>query len=567
MGLGTGDYLTAPTGNPQSPIPAAVLLLLLTLATLRAVLPAPAGLILGWRGDNVQYVYAAGAIAEAVAAGRSPFVDPRLNPLDGLQLMATDVPYLALLAVVPVTLAGGAVLGYNTAIALCFFLSGLFAYLWAARATGSRAGGLVAGVVFLLTPYRAIHAYGHLQLVATFGLPLFFWALDALIAATSRPGRAALLLAGATFLVGSGSQYYLVIVGITGGAYTLLRVAPRPVVLLRRGPLAAGAVLAGGALSALPSLAVARDGLFTPYEFAVTRPWSAEPASFLLPPPVHPFWGELVVQAWPNPLWVERSIYLGLVPLALAALALLWRDRPVRPLLLAWAGTAAVAFVFALGTDLHWRGRPLAPESPTWLPAYYLGQLPGAGLMRVWARFGVIVTLFAALLAGAGAVGLARRVRRPHLAVGAVLLLILIDLAPGNLRVTWLAPRPADTWLATRADDAPVAALPVFDDLTNYAAAFGSLSHRRPMPAYMHPAHPPAAYKAFAAEAATFPAPASLDALRARGVRYLLLEQSRFDGVRAPPWADVAAALAAQGVPLVADVDGVAIVDLGSESR
>jgi hypothetical protein len=543
---------------------AAALLLALTLVTLRALLPAPVQLILGAPGDNIQYVYAAGWMARAPLVGGSPFFDPGRNYPDGLQLMATDVPYVALLAVAPVTWLGGAVLGYNAVIALSFFCSGLFTYLWARRAAGSYAGGLIAGAAFVLTPYRSLHAYGHLQLVATFGLPLFFWALDDLMAGRPRPARLALLLAGATFLVGSGSQYYLVIAALTGAAYVLLRTGPTPAALLRRGPLAALAVLAGGGLSALPYLTAARAGLFAPYTIDSTRPWSAEPASFLLPPPIHPLWGEAMLRLWPDPLVIERSIYLGLVPLALAALALRWRDQPARARLAAWAGTAAVALLFALGTDLHWRGLPLRQEEPLWLPAYYLGRLPGAELMRVWSRFGVVAALFVALLAGAGVASLVRRVRRPGLAAGAALLLLMIDLAPGNLRVSVLAPRAADGWLAEQ-PVAPAAALPAFDDRTNYLALFGSLTHNQPMPAYMHAAHPPAAYTAFAASVADFPSAGSLAALRALGVRYLILEQARFAAPQAPAWPEVMSALAERGLPVVQALDGVVIVDLEAE--
>jgi hypothetical protein len=115
-----------------------------TVVMMYPVLESPTSLLLGWAGDNVAYVYAAGWIAEALRTGASPFVDPRINPPEGLALTATDVPYLGYMVVAPLTWIFGPVFGYNAHLALAHFLSGLCAYLWVHRLTGSRTGGLVA---------------------------------------------------------------------------------------------------------------------------------------------------------------------------------------------------------------------------------------------------------------------------------------------------------------------------------------------------------------------------------------------------------------------------------------
>ncbi|HMQ35193.1 MAG TPA: hypothetical protein PKD53_31025, partial [Chloroflexaceae bacterium] len=249
----TAEPLPRPAA-PARPRPAAWLrrdaaplatLVILALLAIAPVLPAPRSTIPGWAGDSVQYVYTVGWMARAPLLGQSPFLDPRLNYPGALQLMATDVPYVANLAVAPATWALGPVFGYNLVIFLSLLLSGYFTYLWALRVAGSRAGALAAGAIFLLSPFRLAHAVGHLQLVATVGLPLFFWALDDALTRDGRRWLQALALAGATFLVGGSSQYYLIICLVLGAGYALMVTLPDLGALARRGWATILAVLAG----------------------------------------------------------------------------------------------------------------------------------------------------------------------------------------------------------------------------------------------------------------------------------------------------------------------------------
>jgi hypothetical protein len=540
-----------------------LLMLALALVALRPVLPTPASSIPGWFGDNVQHLYGVGRMAEALRLGESPFTDPQLNYPGRLELMSTELAYLSSLALAPVTWAAGPILSYNLIMLLSLLLSGYFTYLWALRATGSVAGATVAGVVFLLAPYRLAHAAGHLQLVATFGLPLFFWALDDALTRDGRRWLQALALAGAAFLVGSASQYYVIICLVVGAGYALMLTLPDLRVLLRRGWLAVAAVLAGALVSALPYLTIAGRGAFERYTITDTRIWSADPLNFLLPHQDHPLWGAFFKARWPEPFWVEKTLYVGLVALALAAVAVAATRGARRRRVLTWAGACALATLFALGTDLHFNGKPLSETSPLWLPAYYLGQLPFVDLMRVWARFGVLTGLFVALLAGAGAaLVLAWSGPRRAPALALLIALLVVDLAPMRLEVTRVGERPVDRWLAEQPADTIAGPLPVNNNPVNYGALFYSLYHGRVLPAYMHPVHQPPDYARYLAAGGPFPAPGSAEALRAMGIDYLLLEKQYYDGKWVPVWPEVEASLAAQGLPIVADLDGVAVVDL-----
>ncbi|MDW8147695.1 MAG: hypothetical protein RMJ48_15565 [Roseiflexaceae bacterium] len=526
------------------------------LAMMHPVLAAPSSRIIGWPGDNVQYVYAAGWIAEALRTGASPFVDPRINAPDGLALTATDVPYVGYIVVAPLTWLFGPVFGYNAQLALAHFLSGLCAYLWIRRLTNSRFGGLTAGLAFMLAPFRLAHSYGHPQIVSTYPLPLFFWALDASL--RPQPDRKALAgLAGATFLLGAASQYYLVIGLICGVVYALLTLATRCVCLWSRVWLAVPAVLIGALLAAAPYLLTARDGIYTPYGLESIRMWSASPVNFVAPFHLHPLWGAFIARLRPETLWVEKTLYVGIVPGMLALVALRrWDRRWV------WTGTALVAAILALGTDLHTGNVPLHPDTPIWLPAYYLHQLPGVNLMRVWARFGVVTILFVALLAGVGAARLVHRNNasgrngavagsgkpmKSHTVVVAVgiIALVVLDLMPGRINeFTVLTPRPIDRWLAQQSGDFAVGFVPVIDATTNYYILFGTLTHGKRTFAFMHQAHIPPVFQDFNERSRGFPDSASARRLRELGIRYLILEKPIFDGTRAFHWSVVEQRLA-----------------------
>jgi hypothetical protein len=535
--------------------------MLLALVVIHPVVQDPRAQIIGWPGDNMQHVYITGWMGQALLQAQSPFVDPRLNYPDDLVITSTDVPFLSTILAAPATWLFGPVLSYNMIIWGCLWLSGYTAYLWFLYIAGSRAGAIIAGMVFLLTPYRIAQSYGHLNLIATYPLPLFFWALDTALQAARPHGRHLLLLAAATFLVGSNSQYYLMICLLTGCAYALMMLWPRYGYLLRYGWLFIVSVGAGALIGALPYLLYFNDRAYTSYNILGTRIWSVDPINFLLPFQLHPLWGEFFEQIYLEPLWIEKTLYLGMVALVLAVVALAWRGKHERRRWV-WLGTALVGFVFALGTDLHMYNQPIQPDDPFWLPAYYIGQLPFFSLMRVWARFGIITILFVALLAGLGITYLVQHFPRWRWQVATALCaLLLVDMLPGTVETSRLASRPVDQWLATQSGDFAVAHLPANNPVINYRAMFGSLFHARHLPSYNHPHHMPPAYRDFAQRAEAFPAPHSITALRQMGLRYLLLERDFFDGQFAPLWADVERQIQQSSeVEIVAELDDVVVV-------
>lgn len=543
--------------------------LALALVAVAPLLPAPRTTVLGELGDNVHYAYIAGWTAQALLLGQSPFVDPRLNYPDDLALAANDSPYLSFLFVAPATLVLGPVFGYNLVIVLSHLLSGYCTYLWARSLTGHRCAALFAGTAFMLAPFRIFKSLGHVNMLSTQMLPLFFWALDASVRKREPGERQRWLLGLATFLLAGSSLYLLVICLVCGALYGLVALLPDWRALVLRGWRSALAVLIGALLGALPAISVLGGGGFAPFPVGRTRLWSADPLNFLLPSSLHLLWGDIVSALRPEPYAGEKTLYLGLVTLAMAVVGAvaLYRQPQERRRLVVWVLTALAAALFALGTDLWINNQPVSRDQPFWLPAYYLAQLPGGGIMRVWSRFGIVTILFVALLAAYGVRFLVQRgrTRGGQLAVSGLLLaVLLIDLLPGWLPVAVLQPRAIDRWLAQQPGDFAVAFLPVDKPLVNETAIFGSLFHGKQMPAYIHAAHQPRAYKDFAAFAGNFPSAASIQYLRWRGLKYLILEQRQYNGWRAPPWSELERRLAQfPELERVTELDGFLVIALG----
>lgn len=417
-------------------------------------------------GDNVQFVYIVGWMSQALYMGESPFVDPRLNYPADLELAVTDIPYLAILLTAPVGWLTGPIFHYNLLIWLFTWLSSYVVYLWLLSVTRSQMGAVVGGLAFLLTPYRVIHIYGHLPYVATWSMPLFFWGLDtALRHPQLRWTWRIALMVLVTFLLGSSSQYYLVMCLVLGALYALLTLLP----MLRqfwetvdRGVAVAVGTITGALVASLPYLSVLRgSATLSAYDVEMTRRWSLDPINFILPYKDHLLWGAWIDQLRPEPLWGEKTLYVSIVALVLAGLAFAWRDYPHRWQRTVWLLVASAAAVLALGTDLHLNNAPVQADDPFWLPAYYLAQLPFVNMMRVWTRFGVITILFVALLAGVGAAWLIRQFPRWQGVVATLLCaLILLDLVPSGVDAKLLAPHPIDRWLAEQPGDFAVGFMP-----------------------------------------------------------------------------------------------------------
>lgn len=408
-------------------------------------------------------------------------------------------------------LSGNATLTYNITVLLVVFLAALCGFLAVRAWTGRPSAGFLAGLCFALAPpVFADWVRLHWSAVALFPL------IAALAWHAARRPRALLLTALSllTALQTAAGVYV---------AFTLLLwlAALTPALLLEarlrgRSGLAVVAALVAGLLLAsplaLPYLRVRRLGGFPDLASAleILRFTSAQPAALLAAIPRD--------LSWPVT--------------ALAALALLGRKRPSRPLRLAIAGAGLSGFVLACGTSL---------------PGLYRAAMeivPGFSTIRGPERFFVLTILAGALLGGIGASDLLSQLRsrglllRQHgerllAAMAIVLALWRAPAEPLRLsEVSRTGVSDAHRWLAANGDGGVLLELPVYRSpletgplRVTGSAMVGSTLHWLPI-VNGYSGHPPPSAGLLQAIAARLPDPdAFTDLCHLVRLRWILLHR------------------------------------------
>jgi hypothetical protein len=350
---------------------------------------------------------------------------PYLQPL-------TDLPGRFLARLI------GAVAAYNLVVLVTFPLAAAAAYLLGRHVLGSHLGALAAALVYAFLPFHVMQAGGHPHAAQTQWIPLYVLALWRFV---DRPGAGrAMFVLGAAAAAGLADFYSgFIIAVLTPVAAVVYALSPNSLHIHTRWKklaltLAAFIVVITigyiAVRSALPivisdpgSIAMKRSDLFV---------WSAKWWSYLIPPADHPLVGTRVLEFWnARGQGVDRlehqQLSLGLSLMALALIPL-WRfgrgerdDVAVRlaPALALLAGTALVCSLSperTIGSISFVRPSALLYE---WAPMF-----------RAYARFGVIVGLMTALLAGGGVAWLWSRGGTKRLAAALLLGVAALEYAP-----------------------------------------------------------------------------------------------------------------------------------------
>lgn len=462
------------------------------------------GLILGDYDAFVYFYPLRQYAADALRQGRFPLWNPDLflgAPFFANVQTAVLYPLNLLFVWLPTPFA------YSASVVLHLLLAGVAIYLFASRSLGvSLLPGLLAAITFVFSGFMTGQT-GHInQLTVAAWMPLLLVTFDEAVRRRSLAlGIATGLVGTLQLLAGHTQEWYFSTVSL--GLLALWRVAsplPRPPrrfapvsggeapqetqilspaqgdtedlapsdgeasrpaeklrplrddtprvekappkmvgrLAARLWPLAllaaAGLVEIGTtAVQVLPSLELSGESIRgggMPY-------WEA--ASFSLPPTTALY---SVLPTYPNQLFSEYVGYLGVVPLVLAALAVIgWSVRPAAAFM---AGLAGLGLFMALG-----KYNPLYPQLFHWVP--------GLELFRVPARWLLVYTFGVSGLAGLGAqlvldLGVwVPRVRRPRLGERVVAILkflagaLTLGAALGLLALFyWLAsPRPTQDQL------------------------------------------------------------------------------------------------------------------------
>lgn len=374
--------------------------------------------------------------------------------------------------------ATGPVLAYDLLVVLCLAFSGTALYRLARRGGASPAGAAAGGIVFAFSPLLTARvAAGHLNLLP---LGLIAVALEGLSAAFgSRGARRSFGVAASALALAAvlHCDYYLALLAVLAVAVFGLAEVARPFHAGTRG--AASVVLAAtAALSILlsaPLLARLRAEVRA-YPAAGHDPsrLAVDAAALVVPGPAT-FTSRLVrgLAGPPTPTEVESFAFLGLVPLAALAWALV-RERSA--LLCRSAVAGGIALVLSLGPTLVVAGRA------TGLPMPYAGLqvlVPALRLGGGANRFLLLFLLPLGLGVAAATTRLLQRKRPWRLGVVAGAgLLLFVELAPADPGTASFPRLPSDPAMAAVARDPAVGT--VLDVDPGIPGLYRQLRHGRP---------------------------------------------------------------------------------------
>lgn len=429
--------------------------------------------------DAAQGVWNLWWTRSALLAGENPFVTRMLFHPATLNLLYQTLSLPNALLALPVSLLAGPVAAFNTVVLLSFGLGGYWAYRLARAFTLDRFAALVAGFVFVFTPYHVQRVWsGPLELIATHWLALY-----ALLLAHALARRALASVAGAALalvVATLASQYY----GLYAAVYTAFYVtlaallAPRGA---RRSTFLSGAGIGALWAALLLPLVIWAGGLGA----AVLEDWyvrqvyhSVALVDLVAPNVRHPLWGG-AAEAWlsqRHPFGPEGGAGLGLGVALLIGVAL-WRHwGRAWP----WALLALLLLLLAMGPQL----RLTAAESA--VPGPFL-LLDLFGPFRNSSRPAIFVALMLIPVAVLVALGIAA-LRAPATERGgmgavpwapilAALVVIESLVAPWPLMRLRAAPES----LALNADPTPGAVLDLPPRLNDSVGLLNQICHGRPI--------------------------------------------------------------------------------------
>jgi hypothetical protein len=352
------------------------------------------------------------------------------------------------------------VAGYNWLVLLSFPLSAAAAYLLARYLTLSPWGATVAALAYAFSPFHVAHAAYHPHIAQTQWMPLYLLALWHCLDHASPAAVGA--LAAATVAVALSNYYGALIAAvltpIAVAAYFLVSRPAHPRSLRRLG-ITVGSLLVIAATGLGYAWIAAGAVIANPAAFAFPRAdlffYSAKWWSYLMPPIAHPLLGATARRVWHDAgvreALLEQQVSLGWGIVGLGIVAIVWRRRadgqpPSRSRVPILVVVALAALLCSLSPE-----RTIGPVTFVRPSSVLYDIVP---MFRSYARFGMVVQLMAALLAG---IGVDRLVQAgttwPRIAGAALVVLAAAEYAVVPARL-WRDPLPttAHRWMVQQAD-------------------------------------------------------------------------------------------------------------------
>lgn len=445
------------------------------------------------------------------------------------------------------------VVAWNLQIVLNFILCGFITYLLVFYLTGEWRAGLLSGVIFAFSPYQFARAWQHLGLTYNQLIPLL---LLAAFYYREHPTRKSAVFFVASGVLLASFDYSITYMGVVSGSVFLFYVLfykwriklkqkealsadPRYIrrMLLLIGLI--GLILLPQILPLIKNRAALSGSTEASAFNAFHRPFedlfqqSARPLGYLLPAVHHPLFGGITRNFVGSPLYgislTEHTLYLGWTGLILSFFAFRsWRRREKGDeRFFFYAG-----FFLLLGFSA-W----LFSQPPWWqiggmrisFPSRVMYKL--LPMFRAYCRFGVVLMLSVAVLAGLQWSRLLRRVRSRSvglaLTVGicAVVLFEFWNWPPYKVIDVSRAPQ-AYTWLKAQPDTAVVAEYPLDVEAPNEMYKFYQIFHGKKIINGALPGTP--AFESVQ-NLARLSDPATVRKLQERGVTYVVVHNALYN--------------------------------------
>jgi hypothetical protein len=467
-------------------------------------------------GDPLLNAWALAWVPHAISTQPAAIFDANIFHPDRGTLALSETLIFPALLVAPLRAAGASAIDlHNVTLFSGYVLSGLTMFLLVSYITGEAAAAVFAAILFTITPLRAEH-YPRVQAQMTYLLPLALLCLYRVLdRARGHHDRSRAVAAGLLGLCIALQFYSCVYYALF--LCTLLPVTWLFSAALSPPPRDLGIRYVGAAALVAAILVLPATPAYLSNERAVgqrsmdeVRQGSATVRDYLRVTPSNWFYN-----GYPGGT-AERHLFTGYVRAATAVAAVMAPIGRWLPI----AASALVAWDISLGVN----GRLYRP--------LYTAIFPYRAL-RVPARMAMVLDLLVSLLAGIGCAQLLKRLRSPRLRVAIVIVLSAGALLESVNRPFELREMDKQTpavyeWLST-APGGPILEYPT-DGLEGRIGPqdatymYFSTAHWRPL-LNGYSGFAPPRYRELLGELQAFPSRGSLDYLRGRGVRYLLLHE------------------------------------------
>jgi hypothetical protein len=469
-------------------------------------------------GDPLFSVWRIGWVNHQLFTDPRHLFDANIFYPERLTLTLSDPIVLPALMAAPLLAAGvHPVVAYNLLLLSAFWFSGIAVYLLVERLTASPRAAFIAGLIYACCGYRFEH-YSHLELQMTQWMPLGLLALHLLIGRGPGSGSPksvggsqdwrrwwyALAFAAALAAQLYSSMYYAVFFVVYAALIGVgLLIVHRPSIRRLALPLVVSAAIAVIAAVPLVRAFVAAEPIKGERSEGEVRLYSAVPDDYLRVHRDSLLWRNVLHRPAP-----ERTLFPGAAPFTLAVVGM------VPPL-------GAMRLIYTAGLLLSFDGT-LGLNGVSY-PFFYRWLSPFRGL-RAPARFGALVALTLAILAGFGAQrALAWRPSRryQHAAFAVLVAFVMIDAWPAlSVGPVWKEP-PSIYDALKYTPSVVIAEMPLLDNETaNIPFMYFSLWHWTRM-VNGYSGFIPNSYAEFRKGMVFFPDASSIATLRRLGVTYV----------------------------------------------